>query len=114
VRTLSYLTVKDVLRAPAEYDHALEVRAIGPAIVLVLEKDAPLRMEIMSSTEAEFNALVDELQANEKWGEILQLWDAIRAEEEGVCEADFWRREDRHVARLRSGRRVTETRVAES
>jgi hypothetical protein len=111
---LSELTVKDVLRASAEYDHVLEVRAIGPAIVLVLERDAPLRMELMTSTESEYAALLEEVQANEKWGAILQLWDAIRAEEEGASEADFWRREDNHAARLRSGRRVTETRVAGS
>jgi hypothetical protein len=53
---LATLTVDDVLAEPCEYDHSIELRSIGPAIVLVLERDGPMRMETLISTEAEMDA----------------------------------------------------------
>jgi hypothetical protein len=59
-------TVANVLSARAEFDHECIVRSIGPAIVLVLERDAPMRMEAVASTEQEVNVLLDEIANNER------------------------------------------------
>jgi hypothetical protein len=106
--SLNVVTVEDVLSAPAEFDHVLEVRSIGPAVVLVLEKDAPLRMDLLASTESERQALRDECRSNPMWGEILGTWFACKSDDD----FDF-HREDEHVNRLDNGRRLETLRVTE-
>jgi hypothetical protein len=108
---MSSLTAEDVLRAPTEYDHVTEVRSVGPAILLVLERDGPLRMEIAASTEGAYLALLDEVAANPKWSELLALFDNLRADEEDTWVADLQRRDTRWRNRLERGRRIECDRV---
>jgi hypothetical protein len=101
------VTVDEIMSTPAEYDHALEVRSVGPAIVLILERDAPLRMEALASTEAEEDALRETARNDARWWHILDAWFAARADE-----GDTWfRREIRHGERLSSGQRLSTLRV---
>ena len=53
----SELTVERILYTRARCGHELRVRSVGPAILLVIERDAPLRMEMLSNTFSEDNAL---------------------------------------------------------
>jgi hypothetical protein len=105
------LTVEDILSAPAEYDHTLEVRSIAPAIVLVLEQEAPMRLEAVASTRAEFEALLAWCSNTPQVREILDLFYAVKAEEEGTELSNCWRREDEHAERLESGQRLLTLRV---
>jgi hypothetical protein len=107
------LTVKKILDSEAEYDHALEIRSIGPAIVLVLERDGPLRMELSHSTRSEFRVLLDEVANNPRWAELLDLFDGLRCEDEGIPTADLWQRQDDHVSRLHQGSRIETMRATE-
>ncbi|SRR6266496_1931553 len=102
---LETLTVKEILTAPVEYDHELSVRSIGPALVLVLEKEAPFRLEVLASTEAEHDALREEIRSNEVWGELLDVYF------ETADERRF--REDEHAVRLDNGRRISNLRVTD-
>lgn len=108
------MNVNDVLSAKAEYDHVHEVRSIGPAIVLVLERDAPLRLALVYSTEGEFEALKDSARNEPRWVELLDLFFALRADEEGIEHADLWAREAAHTDRLASGERLMNPRVTDS
>jgi hypothetical protein len=105
------LTVKDVLETRAEYDHELPVRSIGPALVLVLEREAPLRMETLASTDNEFDVLREECYSNPRWKALLDLYFEIRTDEEGVEHSDLWRREDDHADRLEAGQKLSSVRV---
>jgi hypothetical protein len=101
------LTVTEILKTKAGYDHVADVRSIAPAVVLVLEKDAPLRMELLASTEAEHQALREECRSNPRWAEILDAWFVSKADEDDF---DF-RREDEHAERLRGGEKLVTPRV---
>jgi hypothetical protein len=107
------LTVEHVLAARAEYDHELSIRAIGPAIAIVLEREGPLRMETLSSTEAEFDALKEECRSNPRWQELLDVYFGLKADEEGIADSALWQREGDHVRRLNSGSEVNTPRIAE-
>jgi hypothetical protein len=100
------LTVGQVLRAPA-FVRSQEVRSVSPALVIVLEREAPLRIETLATNDAEFEVLLEEIRSNPKWQEILATVDFFRCDEEGVESADLWRRGEAHGARLESGRRVS-------
>jgi hypothetical protein len=107
------LKVQDVLSAPAEFAHARQVRAIAPAIVLVLELEAPLRAEFIASSESEFAALVAEIGCNPSWRELLNVYFSAKATEEGTQDPSLWEREDAHHDRLRAGRSLSTLRVSE-
>jgi hypothetical protein len=105
----SSLTVDEVLTEPAGFDHEVTVKAVGPAVVLVLEREAPLRMELLASTDAEHQALREEARSNPRWGVILEGWIGSKDEENDLgC-----RREDDHVDRLERGARITDYRVTD-
>ena len=53
----SELTVERILHTRARCGHELRVRSVGPAILLVIERDAPLRMEMLTNTCSEDTAL---------------------------------------------------------
>lgn len=97
-------TVSDVLSARAEFDHECIVRSIGPAIVLVLERDAPMRMEAVASTEQEVNVLLDEVANNERWRELIDVFDEL---------ADVGPWVDEYAERLRRGKRISSFRVTD-
>jgi hypothetical protein len=101
------LTVSKILRQSAAYAHSLEVRAQAPALVLILEVDAPLRLEPLFETEREEKRLLDELAANDVWHRILAAFEMARALEEGSFEsADVWRRSEDHARRLAEGQKI--------
>ncbi|HET8893017.1 MAG TPA: hypothetical protein VFM96_02830 [Gaiellaceae bacterium] len=97
------MNVDDVISARAEFDHALEIRAIGPALVIVLELQAPPRIHALASTRGEGDVLRAEVESNPSWGHIL---------------ADYFSAEERldgsneHLARLAAGDRLRGLRVA--
>jgi hypothetical protein len=107
------VTVDTILSTPCEYDHTLEIRSVGPAVVFVLERDAPLRMETLASTEAEFEALKETCRNDPRWNELLDVYFALKAEEEGAEHRGLWFREDDHAERLAAGRPVSSLRVAD-
>jgi len=97
------LTVEDVLSTRAEFDHVVEVRSIAPALILVLERDAPMRMAMLSSTESEFLALQEEVASSAEWAGVLNAFF------EGCDEL----REHEHADRLSNGQRISTLRVTE-
>jgi hypothetical protein len=101
------LTVQDVLAAPAEYDHSYEIRSIGPAVVLVLEREGPMRMEALYSTEGELLALEDEIRSNPRWSELLGVYFESKEDEdeELVRGSELWAREEAHTEGLSVGQR---------
>jgi hypothetical protein len=87
------LTVADVLEAPAEYQ-SVEVRTIGPALVLVMERDAPLRLGTLASTEREFEALRESVANDPRFRALLDVY---------FANEDLTRREVAHDDRLAAG-----------
>jgi hypothetical protein len=106
--TNDLVTVENVLAASCEFDHELPVRSIGPALCLVLERDAPLRMETLASTEAEFRALEESCRNDLRWKALLDTYFALKDEEEGQLP-----REDAHAERLQAGQRLSSVRVTD-
>jgi hypothetical protein len=93
------LTPADVLAARAYCSHSHEVRAIGPAVVIVVELDAPLRLETLASTESEFGALREWCRSNPIANHVLTaFYEARDAQNDGFSD-----REDVHTERLRRG-----------
>ena len=72
-RMSEVVTVADVLAAPAAFDHEHVVRSIGPAVVLVLEKEAPARMEMLASTASEFAALREWTASHPRVRDVLDV-----------------------------------------
>jgi hypothetical protein len=108
------LTVDDVLATRAEYDHEISVRAIGPAIAIVLKREAPVRMEMLCSTESELGALKEECRSNPRWRALLDVYIGLKTAEEGSEESPLWRRENEHSIRLKVGQLITTDRVSGS
>lgn len=102
---MSFLTVEDVLSAPAEFDHSLEVRSVGPAIVLTLEREAPLRIDTLVSTESEFAALREWLASNDRARHVLASFFEAKEDEDGGRLGH--RRADEHSERLKRARKIT-------
>jgi len=90
------LTPDQVVNAPIEY-RSFEVRTVGPAIVFVAERDAPLRMEVLSTTHAEQEALREFLHREPRVAELLDTYFHYG-------EGELFAREDAHADRLRAGR----------
>jgi hypothetical protein len=105
------LTVAEILDTPAGYDHAVEVRSIGPAVALVIEVEGPMRMEYLHSTEAEFRSLVAYLRDNPHARRVMDAFLEAKAEQEGTDDVLCWAREDEHIERLTNGQRLTNTRA---
>jgi hypothetical protein len=92
------LTVEQILRSPAEFDHEITVRSIGPAIVAVLEAEAPLRFEVLASTEQEACALRAWLETNTYASHVWAAYlEAQAAQQDQSVE---FSREDVHASRL--------------
>lgn len=107
------LTVSDILGTPAEYDHELSVRAIGPAVVLILEREAPMRLESLASTESEFDALREWCSESPRIRRLLELYFLLKQDEEGIAHTDLWAHEDEHTGRLQRAQRIETSRVAD-
>src|SRR5581483_4240824 len=98
------LHVSDVLAAPAVYAHSTEVRTIAPALVFVVERDAPLRMELLASTHGEATSVQELVRNDPVAAEFVDIYFGERAD-------GGFLREDRHAERLDSGRPVSALRV---
>ena len=105
------LTVRRVLDAPAECDHEITVRAVGPAVVIVIERDAPLRWEMLSSTSGEHNALREWLVNSAKAAHVWAAFLEAKEHEEGTSDPGRWRLEDAHAARLAAAQPISSVRV---
>jgi hypothetical protein len=93
------LTPADVLAARAYCAHFHEVRAIGPAVVIVVELDGPLRLETLASTDSEFRALQEWCRSNPNANHVLTaFYEARDAQNNGFSD-----RECVHEERLRQG-----------
>jgi hypothetical protein len=103
------LTVAQILDTPAEFDHLAEVRSIGPAFVLVLEREAPLRIEVLASTASEFDALREARDNDWRFAALLDLFFDLQREE---ARDDLDPRKREHAARLTAGQRLLTTRVS--
>jgi hypothetical protein len=93
------LTPADVLAARAYCAHCHEVRSIGPAAVIVVELDGPLRLETLASTDGEFRALQEWCRSNPIANHVLTaFYEARDAQNNGFSD-----RECAHEERLRQG-----------
>lgn len=92
------LTVEEILHAPAEFDHEVVIRSIGPALVFVLEAEAPERMEVLASTDSEIQALNCHLRDNARHTAMIDAYYEGRDEDDSSFAS-----EDAHVERLRQG-----------
>lgn len=93
------LTPADVLAARAFCGHSHEVRSIAPAVVIVVELDAPIRLETLASSEAEFRALQEWCRSNPIANHVLtSFYEARDAQNDGFSD-----REGVHAERLRQG-----------
>jgi hypothetical protein len=81
------------------------VRTVGPALVFVIEKDAPVRMELIADTHAEALAVGDLVRSDAVAAEFMDVyrWGQL---------GDFTR-EDAHAARLEAGQTIESLRVPE-
>lgn len=102
---MTALTVGDVLSAPAVYGHSVEIRAVGPAIVLTLEREAPLRIDTLASTESEFAALREWVASSERARHILGAFFDAKDAEDGSRLGHT--RADEHSERLNRARKIT-------
>lgn len=91
------LTPEDVLDTPAAV-RSMEVRTVAPAIVLVAEIGAPLRLEVIGGTHGEAAALRTMIETDER---VSFLMDIYR------CERDDFGREEEHASRLSAGQTIT-------
>ena len=105
------LTVEQALAVRAEFAHELVVRAVGPAVILVLELGAPLRMEHIASTDSEFDALLEHTRCSPAAGHVLQAFAEAKEVEEGSSDAGLWRREQAHHERLENAQPLSSLRV---
>jgi hypothetical protein len=100
------LTASDVISARAEYVHELNLRTVGPAVVLVAERDAPLRMEVLADTHGEHQALVEFVRRDPRVAELLDTCFAYG-------EPDLFLREDAHATRLEKRQPLSTFRVVD-
>ncbi len=109
------LTAAHVLEAPAQVDpdHEVLVRSVAPAALIILEKDAPPRIELLLATRGEFAALREflfgEAEPAHIWGAYL---DTVVHDESRELAPDT-RRKDEHAARLRQAEKSSGLRVSD-
>jgi hypothetical protein len=96
------LTGADVLAASAQYTEELPVRVSAPAVVLILERDAPPRLELAGvKSRGEAAALQEWLRRDELAAEVIASYFASNRDDPVLFE-----REDKHAERLETARPV--------
>jgi hypothetical protein len=101
------VTVSKILRSQAAYTHSLEVRAQGPALALILEVDAPFRLQPMYSTASEKSRLLHEIASDDRWQTILAAFEMAGADEGGSwASTALILKSEAHTRRLAQGRRI--------
>jgi len=104
------LTVDQILNTPAEFDHSFEVRSIGPSIIITIENEAPLRFDVLASTDQEAVALRAWLEQNDYASYVWQSF--LEAQSAQQDRSDEFTREDVHADRLDRGQKISTLRVA--
>lgn len=103
------LTPADVIQAPAEFDHELVVRAVGPAIVVIIEREAPVRHEVLAATQGEAFALREWVESTREAGHVwAAVLDVIFADDTLAPDLS---RVNAHSARLDAASRIQTLRV---
>lgn len=102
------IRVEDVLNTPVEYAHSAEVRSLAPAVVLILEQDAPARMQFLRTTEEEEDTLAGWAREDQLAGRVL---DAYFGDDDD--DSERWEREDDYAARLDAGERLQSLRLTD-
>jgi hypothetical protein len=92
------ITVEDVLNTPVEYAHSAEVRSLAPAVVLILERDAPARMQFLRTTEEEEDMLAKWARGDALAGRVL---DAYFGDDD--LDSERFEREDDYTLRMTTG-----------
>jgi hypothetical protein len=89
------LTADQIVNAPVEY-RSLEIRTVAPALVFVIEKDAPPRMEMIADTHGEALVVQELVRADPVAGEFVDIYFGEKAAGDFV-------REDAYAERLEAG-----------
>ncbi len=92
------LTAADVLDAPVDSNWFTVVRSVAPAVVIVLEKDAPARLEFLRSTEAEEDDLVEWSSRDEVASRVISAYLG-----DDDLDGERFEREDEYTDRMSSG-----------
>ena len=100
------ITVDDVLNARIENVRSIEVRSIAPAVVLILEQEAPARVEFLRDNEDEEDALVEWARGNDVARRVITEY--LGKDDD---DSERWAREDDHAARLDAGERPESLRL---
>jgi hypothetical protein len=102
-----HLTVNDVLNARGQYTEEFAVRVASPAVILVLERDCPARLEVAGvQTNGEKLALHEWIRRDELAGDVMAVYFA-----HGEDDPLSYEREDRHAERLAAALPLTTHRV---
>src|SRR6188472_1992531 len=96
-----HMNVSELLTAPAAC-RKLTVRSVSPMAVVVLELEAPARLETQTYSAAEFAALLRWLREDEIASEVIRSYAAGRLDAFGEDDFAAIRREDAHRTRLES------------
>jgi hypothetical protein len=103
------LRVSDVLGTPAAVRETV-VHTVGPAVVIVLEQEAPARTVSTAWSEPEFRALLAWVGSDPEANTILRAYVDSRASEDGG--EDHLRVERERLHELRLSQATTSARVA--
>ena len=96
------MTVRDVLAAPAAC-RELTIRSVAPMALIVLEVEAPARLETTAWSDSEFAALLRWLREDDAAREVVRAYAGGRLDADGFDDLVACRREDEHAGRLSAG-----------
>jgi hypothetical protein len=98
----STLRVRDVLSA-APAVRELWVRTVGPAVVFVIEQEAPVRMLSNTLSDSEMRAILAWIRSSEDAQQFAAAYSDCRTQLEGGEDVEAVKREHRHQERLERG-----------
>jgi hypothetical protein len=91
------VTVADILDAPRASNYVTAVRSLAPAVVLILEKDAPARMQFLRTTEDEEDTLAEWARGDQLAGRVLSAYFG-----DDDDDSERWEREEAYTLRMAS------------
>jgi hypothetical protein len=91
------IIVADVLDGPRESNYLTMVRSVAPAVLIILEKDAPARIDFLRTTEAEEDDLTEWAHRDELARRVL---DAYLGDDDD--DSERWKREEDYTLRMAS------------
>jgi hypothetical protein len=97
----STITVGDILEAPVVYTHTIAANVAAPAVALVIEKDAPLRLLVSGSmTKQEDAALWDYVRETPRARHLFEAYLTAKGDEEDSWDRDALLRAEQHHERM--------------